>query len=85
MKTNLEIANEVLAGLWGNGSERKTRLTESGYNYADIQSIVNALISDSPAPEDATPSIPVVTGTQVMEIEIDLNKYKGLKLIFKVE
>lgn len=42
-KTNEEIAQEVLAGNWGNGEERKQRLTESGYDYATIQNIVNEL------------------------------------------
>lgn len=40
-KSNEEIAVEVLAGRWGNGSERKQRLTDAGYNYSEIQSIVN--------------------------------------------
>lgn len=40
-KSNEEIANEVIAGKWGNGSERKTRLAEAGYDYNAIQKIVN--------------------------------------------
>lgn len=40
-KSNEEIAREVLAGKWGNGAERKKRLTAAGYNYAAIQKIVN--------------------------------------------
>lgn len=40
-KTNEEIANEVLKGLWGNGDDRKSRLAASGYNYDIIQGIVN--------------------------------------------
>lgn len=40
-KSNEEIADEVLAGRWGNGEERKQRLTDAGYNYWEIQSIVN--------------------------------------------
>lgn len=39
--SNEEIADEVIAGKWGNGQERKDRLTKAGYNYADIQYIVN--------------------------------------------
>lgn len=41
-KTNEELATEVINGLWGNGSERKSRLESAGYNYDSIQSIVNA-------------------------------------------
>ena len=41
-KSNEEIADEVIKGLWGNGQDRKTRLTNAGYDYKVIQSIVNA-------------------------------------------
>lgn len=40
-KTNAEIADEVIAGRWGDGAERKERLTNAGYSYSEIQSIVN--------------------------------------------
>ena len=40
-KSNEEIANEVIAGKWGNGDARKTALTNAGYDYNAIQSIVN--------------------------------------------
>ncbi len=38
------IANEVIKGLWGNGSERKKRLTAAGYDYSAVQSRVNQLL-----------------------------------------
>lgn len=40
-KSNEEIADEVIKGLWGNGTERKERLTKAGYDYDAIQDIVN--------------------------------------------
>ena len=40
-KSNEEIANEVIAGQWGNGNDRKTRLQNAGYDYNEIQDIVN--------------------------------------------
>lgn len=40
-KSNDEIATEVINGVWGNGEDRKNRLTQAGYNYDDIQAIVN--------------------------------------------
>ena len=43
-KTNEQIAKEVIAGKWGNGAERKKRLTAAGYDYAAIQKIVNKLL-----------------------------------------
>lgn len=42
-----EIAKEVLEGKWGNGDERKKRLTEAGYNYAAVQEAVNKLLKQS--------------------------------------
>ena len=38
-----EVAKEVYAGKWGNGQDRKDRLTAAGYNYAEIQKLVNKL------------------------------------------
>lgn len=40
-KSNEEVANEVIAGQWGNGDDRRNRLTQAGYNYDAVQSIVN--------------------------------------------
>ena len=40
-KTNEEIATEVINGAWGNGEDRKKRLTDAGYDYNAIQTIVN--------------------------------------------
>ena len=40
-KSNEEIADEVIAGKWGNGQDRKNRLTNAGYDYNAIQKIVN--------------------------------------------
>lgn len=37
------IAKEVIKGYWGNGSERKRRLTTAGYDYATVQKRVNEL------------------------------------------
>jgi lysozyme len=40
-KSVSEIAKEVIAGKWGNGDDRKTRLTAAGYDYAAVQAEVN--------------------------------------------
>ena len=42
-KSVAEVAKEVLTGKWGNGAERKRKLTEAGYNYAEVQAAVNEL------------------------------------------
>ncbi len=40
-KSNEEIANEVIAGKWGNGADRFNRLAQAGYDGNIIQNIVN--------------------------------------------
>ncbi len=45
-----EIAREVLAGKWGNGEDRKARLTAAGYNYSQVQTKVNALVNGTAKP-----------------------------------
>ena len=42
-KTVAELAQEVLNGKWGNGDERRKRLTQAGYDYNAVQSKVNKL------------------------------------------
>ena len=39
-----DLAKEVIRGNWGNGDERKKRLTEAGYDYDAIQKKVNELL-----------------------------------------
>ena len=43
-KTIDELAQEVLDGKWGNGTDRKERLTAAGYDYSAVQAKVNALV-----------------------------------------
>ena len=38
------IAHEVIQGKWGNGAERKQRLTAVGYDYSTVQKRVNELL-----------------------------------------
>lgn len=39
-----QVAREVIEGKWGNGEDRKTRLTKAGYDYNAIQKRVNELL-----------------------------------------
>lgn len=43
-KTVDELAREVIRGNWGNGAERKNRLTAAGYDYNAVQNRVNELL-----------------------------------------
>lgn len=39
-----QLAREVIRGDWGNGEERKRRLTQAGYNYREVQNRVNQIL-----------------------------------------
>ena len=39
-----ELAHEVIAEKWGDGEERKKRLTAAGYDYAAVQNRVNEIL-----------------------------------------
>ncbi len=41
------IVQEVIAGKWGNGVERKNKLTSAGYDYNEIQKIVNNKLNNT--------------------------------------
>lgn len=46
-KSNEEIADEVIAGKWGNAPERYERLEAAGYDAQAIQAIVNAKMAQT--------------------------------------
>lgn len=78
MKSNYNIAVEVIAGKWGNGAERKEKLTAAGYNYSDVQSIVNALMSGSYTPEPEPAAAAPVRKT--LAVEYDPEQYDGIEV-----
>ena len=43
-KTIAEVAQEVIDGKWGNGAERKAKLTDAGYDYEAVQNKVNEIL-----------------------------------------
>lgn len=46
-KSVTEIAQEVKAGKWGNGTARKKAIESAGYNYKEVQAEVNRLSKPS--------------------------------------
>ena len=38
----------MIQGKWGNGIDRKNKLISAGYDYNDVQNIVNELILEKP-------------------------------------
>lgn len=51
------IAKEVIAGKWGNGDERKKKLTTAGYNYSDVQKRVNELCKQTTSTKKSVDTI----------------------------
>ena len=84
-KSNEEIADEVIAGKWGNGEERKQRLTAAGYDYNAIQAIVNdklgSVVYYSVRRGDNLSSIAARYGTTWQKIAAD-NNIKNADLIY---
>lgn len=75
-----EIAKEVIQGKWGNGSERKTALTNAGYNYTTIQSRVNEMLNGVSNPVSVTPApapapTPVKKSIEEVAKEVIQGKY----------
>ena len=53
------VAREVIAGTWGTGVNRKKALESAGYDYKEVQKVVNDILNgsaDRPAPEVNTQS-----------------------------
>lgn len=44
LKSDDEIVQEIMKGLWGNGEERKQKLQNAGYEFNRIQSKVNEFV-----------------------------------------
>lgn len=49
-KTIAQLAEEVIAGQWGNGEDRKKRLTAAGYDYNAVQHMVNQKMASKNKP-----------------------------------
>ena len=82
MKSNFEIAKEVIGGKWGNGDARRISLQNAGYDYDAIQYLVNKIVSGesvdvSTKPDPANPN----STARLLNVEVDLTKYDGVTLI----
>ena len=68
-----EIAKQVINGDWGCGEERKTRLTEAGYNYDEVQAKVAELM---PKPQ------PIKKPAAATSITLPTGEYPEAQLIW---
>lgn len=88
-KTNEQIAQEVIDGKWGNGDDRKKKLTEAGYSYAEVQALVNKKLGATTAAKPAAKKIkvggkvkvknPVIYGT-TKKFTVYYDKYDVLEV-----
>lgn len=79
MKTEREIALEVIEGKWGVDDDRIVRLTNAGYNASSVQKAVNNMLKNAIVADE-----PEVTNEQkqIMEVDLDLKKYGALIINF---
>lgn len=63
-----EIAREVIAGQWGDGQARKTKLSNAGYNYDEVQSRVNAILGTAPKKTTTVITYKVKSGDNLTKI-----------------
>ena len=47
-----EIAKEVIDGKWGNGDDRRKKITAAGYNYNEVQNKVNEILGFKKQPKE---------------------------------
>lgn len=95
-KLNTVIADEVIAGKWGNGADRQKLLEKHGYNYDEIQTIVNEKLGVAKEEKayivkygDTLTKIAKLYGTTISKIATDNNIQNvnriqvGQKLVIK--
>lgn len=89
-KSNEELAQEVMDGKWGNGTDRKQRLTAAGYDYSAVQKLVNRIVAERDKKKaitytvhrgDTLSAIARIFGTTVTKIVKD-NGIKNPNLIY---
>lgn len=79
-----QIAKEVIAGKWGNGSDRWSRLIGAGYDYDAVQKKVNEMVAKTTytvKSGDTLTTIAKKYGTSVSTL-VQKNKIKNPDLIY---
>jgi hypothetical protein len=76
-----QLAQEVINGDWGNGEERKTRITNAGYDYSAVQAKVNEHygIKTSTSNNTPAPSTSIKVGDKV-KVKQGAKTYTGTGL-----
>lgn len=75
-KDNVKCALDVIAGKYGNHEARRQALTQAGYDYDTVQSIVNDIVYGKLYPEDVlTEDIPE---SDILNVDYDPEKYRAI-------
>lgn len=69
-KTEVQIAQEVMQGKWGVGTERQKKLKEAGYDPEQVQKYVNLMMQ---------------TKKPIKEITINSEEYAGAVIYVEVK
>lgn len=72
------VAREVIAGTWGTGTARKKALEAAGYNYSEVQAMVNQIlngVADDSKPTATTKTVTATCGAESYN-EIVAGTYK---------
>lgn len=84
-KDTLTLAKEVIAGKWGSGDERKTRLKNAGYSYEEVQAKVNEIMkasnSASVTPASSVAVVKYMTVTAKSGLNLRREPTKNSKII----
>ena len=84
-KTVEELAREVIAGQWGNGEERKIKLTNAGYDYSAIQAKVNEILGADTSITNYYPAVSssyksIVEALQSIGVDSSFNNRKKIAI-----
>ena len=71
-KVTDEIVNKVIRGDYGNGEERKKKLTAEGYNYDEVQKAVNEKLKAKPSTPTPEPKKEETSGFVPYLVKVDI-------------
>lgn len=73
LKSIDEIAKEVIKGIWGNGNNRKEKLTSAGYDYQTVQDRVNEILNNKLTSQIEYYPIPKYNGNSIVDALKNIN------------
>lgn len=78
------MALEVIADYYGTGSARRETLQALGYNYNDVQTIVNSLVKDGVTADRAKAKLKGLAESTLRPLEIDYDPASNQGIIINI-